>query len=625
MRIPRPTTLTVLSGVLLVLLPALALLQYRWVGQLSVAERERMQRNLRSAAQQFRAAFDVEVARAALNLQVGPITLRDGASEQYSDRYDNWLDTAEHPQLVADIYAVDDADNALRVRRWDAGQQAFVSLPWPAVLEPWRAAFEQERQSFGVERSSERRRPFVDDDALLVTPIRRGFRPLGQGGGAGPPTPSVFGFTVLRLDMEYARTVLLPSLAQRHFTHSQGNSYRVTVVASDASHRLIYRSDDAAPLDVAAADASELLYGPFFTRGPLGRMLAGREAPGANAAEPREPGVADASTDGFGLTSSAPTNDAGERGIGIPSRREALPSRWRLLLQHERGSLDQAVAEVRRRNLAISFGALLLLGGSIGLLTESSRRAQRLARQQMEFVAGVSHELRTPVAVIKSAAENLAHGVIAGERVKQYGKVIGVEAQRLGDMVEQVLHYAAVESGAAFAAQAPTHPSTIISAAVDSATATQGEGVVVERFVDADIPLVRGDVAGLRSAVQNLIANAVKYGGPDRWVGIRATRHAARAGDAVRIEVTDHGRGIPASEVALIFEPFYRGSDAVAKQIHGNGLGLSLVRRIVTAHGGRVGVASAPGMTTFTIVLPGVQPHPHAEALAREAGVAARS
>jgi signal transduction histidine kinase len=112
-------------------------------------------------------------------------------------------------------------------------------------------------------------------------------------------------------------------------------------------------------------------------------------------------------------------------------------------VQHEGGSLEAAVAAVRRRNLGISFGILLLLTISVVLLTMSSRREQRLARQQMEFVAGVSHEPRTPVAVIRSAAENLAQGVVAsGERVKRYGETIEAEARRLGDMVERGLQYA---------------------------------------------------------------------------------------------------------------------------------------------------------------------------------------
>jgi signal transduction histidine kinase len=136
---------------------------------------------------------------------------------------------------------------------------------------------------------------------------------------------------------------------------------------------------------------------------------------------------------------------------------------------------------------------------------------------------------------------------------------------------------------------------------------------------------VRGDVAALRSAVQNLVANAIKYGGPDRWVGVRATRQSGRTGDEVRIDVSDHGHGIPPSEIPHIFEPFYRGGDAVARQIRGSGLGLSLVRRIVTAHGGRVSVASRAGETTFTIVLPSADADGQATPLAREAGAAAGS
>ena len=83
-----------------------------------------------------------------------------------------------------------------------------------------------------------------------------------------------------------------------------------------------------------------------------------------------------------------------------------------------------------------------------------------------------------------------------------------------------------------------------------------------------------GDANALRSAVQNLIANAVKYGGPDRWVRIRAEQVRERRHGEVRITVSDHGIGIDAADLPHIFEPFYRGADAMAQQIHGNGLGL---------------------------------------------------
>jgi signal transduction histidine kinase len=290
------------------------------------------------------------------------------------------------------------------------------------------------------------------------------------------------------------------------------------------------------------------------------------------------------------------------------------------LVQHQSGSLEAAVTGARRRNLAISFGVLLLLTVSIALLLDTSRRAQRLARQQMEFVAGVSHELRTPVAVIRSAAENLAHGVVGGERVKSYGQLLQTEAKRLGEMVERVLQYAGIESGLGYTTRVALPPSEIVEGAIDSSLPLlESSGVRVNRDIAADLPQVMGDAAALRSAVQNLIANAVKYGGGDHWVGIRAEHAVERRQSEVRITVSDHGAGIPASELPHIFDPFYRGADAVERQIHGNGLGLSLVKRIVAAHGGRVSVTTRAGAgSSFTIALPATPPDARARAVASE-------
>jgi signal transduction histidine kinase len=101
----------------------------------------------------------------------------------------------------------------------------------------------------------------------------------------------------------------------------------------------------------------------------------------------------------------------------------------------------------------------------------------------------------------------------------------------------------------------------------------------------------------------------VKYGGSDRWVGIRAEHVRDHRRSEVRITVSDHGTGIPASDLPHIFDPFYRGGDALARQIHGNGLGLSLVKRIVAAHGGRVTVETRAGAgSSFTIALPAAEP-----------------
>ena len=122
------------------------------------------------------------------------------------------------------------------------------------------------------------------------------------------------------------------------------------------------------------------------------------------------------------------TKRAGGRGgrmITGSSQFNSLDSRWVLMAKHRSGSLEAAVAQVRTRNLFVSSGILMLLTVVIGLIAVSARRAQELARQQLEFVAAVSHELRTPVSVIGAAAGNLADGVVGDpQRVRKYGETI---------------------------------------------------------------------------------------------------------------------------------------------------------------------------------------------------------
>jgi signal transduction histidine kinase len=570
---------------LLVLLPALAVLQYRWVGQVSTAERERMQRNLRNAAAQFREAFDGEIVRAVISLQVGPQTAQEGASERYTDRYDTWLNTAAHPQVVAAIFLLDD-DRGLRLRRWDADTHTFDTTEWPAVLARWRPQFEQELADFKAGHGLNRRAAFRDEESLIVTPLRN--RVVQTSPAPGPQTVTpVFGFTILQLNMDYIRGQMLPELAQRHFTHTDGDAYRVAVISSENPSAILFRSDSSAPLDPAHADATS--------------NLLGRADPAFFFGRPRPPVDGDDRRDANRIRTGDPQPNPGP-----PRSQDDVPGRWMLLVQHQSGSLEAAVASARRRNLGASFGILLLLTVSVALLAATTRRAHRLARQQMEFVAGVSHELRTPLAVIRSAAENLSQGVVAGDRVKRYGQLVETEARRLGEMVERVLQYAGIESGLGFTSRVPLSPAEIIESAVDgSKSALDGGEVRFHREIANDLPPIIGDAAALRSAVQNLIANAVKYGGADRWVGIKAEHATDRRQSEVRITISDHGPGISAEDLPHIFDPFYRGADAVARQVHGNGLGLSLVRRIVAAHGGRVTVTTRAGAgSAFTIALP---------------------
>src|SRR4029453_11368606 len=128
----------------------------------------------------------------------------------------------------------------------------------------------------------------------------------------------------------------------------------------------------------------------------------------------------------------------------------ALPPapRWQGVVKHPAGSLEAFVGSTRRRNLMLSTSILAVLAVSMVLLIVSTRRSQELARQQLEFVAAVSHELRTPLAVIRSAGENLADGVVHDERQgRKYGGLIRAEGRRLSEMVEQILEFAGIQSG----------------------------------------------------------------------------------------------------------------------------------------------------------------------------------
>src|SRR5262249_57657133 len=97
---------------------------------------------------------------------------------------------------------------------------------------------------------------------------------------------------------------------------------------------------------------------------------------------------------------------------------------------------------------------------------------------------------------------------------------------------------------------------------------------------------VKADAAALSRAIQNLLSNAMKYGGDSRWIGLSAEPVKTIDGEEVQIRVSDRGLGIAPSEQERVFEPFYRGKEAQAAQIRGNGLGLSLVKHILAAHGG---------------------------------------
>ncbi len=256
-------------------------------------------------------------------------------------------------------------------------------------------------------------------------------------------------------------------------------------------------------------------------------------------------------------------------------------------------------------SLILSIGVLILVAVNWLLVVLYVRRSHRLAKLQMDFVAGVSHDLRTPLAVICSAAENLADGVVEpGGRVREYGEMIRKEGMRLGAMVEKILQFSSVKTTKRYSAH-PVEVAGVVEAGLaDAASAIQSAGFTVEERIDPDLPSGLADEEGLKQCLHNLIGNALKYGGESRWMAVRAMVSTEAKGPEIQITVSDHGPGIEPGELGHIFEPFYRSLRAQSMRAFGSGLGLSMTKRIVEAMGGKISVATAPGKgTSFTLHL----------------------
>jgi signal transduction histidine kinase len=181
----------------------------------------------------------------------------------------------------------------------------------------------------------------------------------------------------------------------------------------------------------------------------------------------------------------------------------------------------------------------------VAALVRYTRRAQKLARLQMDFVAGVSHELRTPLTVIHTAAYNL-RGKTANNptQVERYGTLIQQESGRLKDLVEQVLRFSSANAGRVIQEPEPVSLESVIAQATESGLVPIQPGCVLEQHIDSDLPVVLGDPLALKQALQNLIATpSVRHRGRqlDRRLRLPAQR---RKSQMVEIRVQDHGPGI---------------------------------------------------------------------------------
>ena len=256
-----------------------------------------------------------------------------------------------------------------------------------------------------------------------------------------------------------------------------------------------------------------------------------------------------------------------------------------------------------RNDFLILAGLSLLLAAGIILTHRNISREMALARLKSDFVSNVSHELRTPLSLIRLYAETLELGRLKSEaKCHEYYSIIRKESERLTALINNILDFSRIEAGRKEYDFRETDVGELVHNTLESYRyQMEQNGFAFEERIAEDVPRLRVDREALARSLLNLVNNALKYSQDRKFIGVNVFRDNG----SVKLEVVDHGIGIPADEQSKIFEKFYRVGDPLVHNTKGSGLGLSLVRHVVQAHGGQVLVDSAPGRgSKFTIRLP---------------------
>ena len=282
---------------------------------------------------------------------------------------------------------------------------------------------------------------------------------------------------------------------------------------------------------------------------------------------------------------------------------EVEPETWTLQTGFGNRTIAAIAESSSRPQLALMAMLALVMAAGVFFVAGAAAREVRLAELKSNFVASVSHDLKTPLALIQLFAETLELGrVRTPERAVEYYRIINSEAKKLTRLIENILDFSRMEAGLRpYRAEAADLGDVTRDVVARLHSQFEQGRFNVVTHVEPGLPAVDLDTGAVQQAIENVLANAMKYSRENRDIEVNVAR---QDGD-VAVRVTDHGIGIAKRDLPLVFRKFYRVESGLGGGPQGCGLGLAIVDHTMRGHGGSVGVQSEPGRgSTFTLAFP---------------------
>jgi len=616
---------------MIVALITLAVLQYHWLGSVSDAEKKRLEENLEASIENFVSDLNRDFSSLNQAFKIQITNTDSDIAAIIGKSYLNWISNTKYPGLIDSVYFVQNANSSSpSFELFKTDPVRLTEISNTGAVKKWlskKADSEDHATSgFDLLNTPDFGSPtFIGVPVQLLDLVTLENESLGRNLKVSLNIDQSDDIVLLQLDDSIIKNDVIPDISRTYFSDSYSDQYHISIIkenvedstgvyfsttgnesVKEADFKKDLRSIDFSSIFVIQSqthlDTNEGLFkGIDSLSSKIQSINVNKKTPGK---------AFKMMTESSQMSFNSVTNDSifsVQKDTTINTSFEADFSKagWQFWLSFKEGSLDSFVNKTKNRNLIISFGILLILGFCVGMIVLFSKRSQDLAAQQMLFVAGVSHELRTPITVIRSAAENLNEGFVQDEKKrKQYTDLMLSESRRLSDMVDQIMEFSGIQAGKRVYSFAEVVVEDLMSDLLaEYKPVLEASGIQLEYSFTALEPVIYADRDALYLSVSNLLSNAIKFSGGSKKIRLAVAENVKQ--DYLTFIVKDYGIGIPLDEQKNVFKPFFRGKKPVDDQVKGNGIGLSLVKKVADAHKGEIRLKSKEGKgSTFILILP---------------------